>query len=218
MERKDKLALYSLLCSCLFFLVGVLWPQAYVEAGGRAFVIAGGTLCLGLLACSMFFGIAALRCRNQLRKRKLTIAATIAWGLALGATLYVLYPRSFVSFAYESGAVSTLRSISSAEEVYHKRYGRYASLGQLKEEKLIGANLAAATVPERARSRYYFIHAIHQNSWSCVAIPVEPGPHHSRTFYIDQAGSIRYAPYESMNSPPANSKSPHLVKKGSLGD
>jgi hypothetical protein len=109
-----------------------------------------------------------------------------------------------------AAAISTLRTLSSAQELYNTRWKRYANLAELYRANMIGELLGKATNPEHAKSGYYFRMSLTEDSWSCVAIPVYPGSSGGRSFFIDETGEIREEPCMSKNDPRANKKSPTL--------
>lgn len=114
---------------------------------------------------------------------------------------------------YESGAIANLRTISSAEELYKTRNGRYCSLADLYTLGVyIDESLSQATCPRQAKAGYYFTLTVGNGKWSCTAIPTRPGKTATRSFYIDQTGAIYWAVCESEDDPPAGPDSKLLGK------
>ncbi|MDQ4120204.1 MAG: type II secretion system GspH family protein [Acidobacteriota bacterium] len=78
----------------------------------------------------------------------------------LGIVAAIAIPNMIASrrAANEGSAVSSMRTISSAEATYLTSKGEdnYASMETLVSEKLIDPGLGNATAPERAKSGYYF--------------------------------------------------------------
>lgn len=107
------------------------------------------------------------------------------------------------NYANEASAISALRTLSSAEELFNCRFGRYATLGQLAGTGMIDPVLARATSPWSTKSGYYFTLTVGGNGWSCLAMPAEPGKTGTRSFFIDTSGVIYFAPCKSENDLPA---------------
>lgn len=92
--------------------------------------------------------------------------------------------------ANESAAISTLRTISTAEESYRAAQNppTYGTLAQLAAGALpyIDATLATGT-----KQGYNFaITNLTANTFTCTATPVTPGTTGTRTFSVDQTGVI----------------------------
>lgn len=107
--------------------------------------------------------------------------------------------------ANEAMAISVLRTLSSAQELFNTRYGRYASnLAALGNANMIDQVLAGAIMPQRAKSGYFFLFKSTQTGWQCAAMPAEPGKTGSRSFYIRQDGVVYHTPCNSEDDPPAS--------------
>jgi hypothetical protein len=99
-------------------------------------------------------------------------------------------PRVRVSrkAANEASAISALRTLSSAQELYNTRYGNYATLNDLGTKKYIDASLASGN-----KSGYiYKVEVTGPNDWRCTARPEKPGQTGERSFYIGADGVIYY--------------------------
>jgi len=108
----------------------------------------------------------------------------------------------------EAAAISALRTLSSAQELYNTRWSKYGNMTELHKADTIDAVLAEATTPEHSKSGYYFRMSPGEDGWSCVALPAEPGYTGERSFFIDETGEIREEPCMSKSDPPANRNSP----------
>lgn len=79
----------------------------------------------------------------------------------LGIVVAIAVPNMLASrrAANEGSAVSSMRTIYNAETTYltSKGGGNYASMDTLASEKMLDESLGAASVPERAKSGYYFV-------------------------------------------------------------
>jgi len=88
----------------------------------------------------------------------------------------------------ERPAVATLLYVHSAQEAYHRRNGRYASLRELHASKLL-----VLDVPMDAagfsRARYAFSVAVEGDGYRAEAQPQAPG---GRAFMVDDSGFVRF--------------------------
>lgn len=110
----------------------------------------------------------------------------------------------------EALAIAHLRTIASAQEIYHGRNKKYGASNELLKAHMISKALAEATVPEKAVNGYSFQIALTGDGWSCTAIPVYPGKTATRSFFSDETGVIRWAPCEKEDDLPAGPESPEL--------
>jgi hypothetical protein len=110
----------------------------------------------------------------------------------------------------ETKAAAALRTIGSAQLLYHARHKAYATLDQLLAVHSIDISLAKATTPENARDGYYFRMEPGKDEWSGVALPAQPGITGRRSFYVDQMAVVRQAKCESAADPPADPASPEM--------
>jgi len=94
----------------------------------------------------------------------------------------------------EAAAISALRTISSAEELYNTRYESYETLEELGKANLLDSVLAAATHHGASKSGYYFVLTLNadKSAWTCVTRPAEWDVTGTRNFKIDQTGVIYY--------------------------
>jgi hypothetical protein len=110
----------------------------------------------------------------------------------------------------ETSAVAALRTIGSAQHLYHARYKTYTTLDLLHAAHAIRPELAKATTPEGAKDGYYFRVTPGDDQWSGVALPAQPGKTGKRSFYMDHMAVVRQAKCESAADPPAGPGSPEL--------
>ena len=97
--------------------------------------------------------------------------------------------------ANEAAAVSALRTISSAEELYNNRFGEYGELSEMTGEGFIDSVLGSADIDDNPNSskqgfKYDLTVSSSGAQWSCVAFPSDWGVTGERAFYIDQTGVI----------------------------
>jgi DNA-directed RNA polymerase subunit RPC12/RpoP len=158
-----------------------------------------------------WYHISCPACRYSFGRRKSPLFwLLICVGIAGGVSLFVLLAGSLPfdwavnrPYGNESSAISMLRTISSCEELFVTRYGRYATLRQLADKNLLDSQMKGGS-----RYGYYFdLNPSGSQSWWCVAYPREPGTTGSRSFYINETGVLRWMKCESMNDLPADSNS-----------
>ncbi|HEX7317872.1 MAG TPA: prepilin-type N-terminal cleavage/methylation domain-containing protein [Pyrinomonadaceae bacterium] len=96
--------------------------------------------------------------------------------------------------ANEAAAVSTVRTITSAQEAYRAAYGggsKATSLERLTELKLVDVSVGAATVVEKARSGYiYSVVTSNADTDFCVGAAPATVNTGSRNFSADTPGVI----------------------------
>jgi len=112
--------------------------------------------------------------------------------------------------ANEAYAISRLRTISAAQELFYARYERYGTLDELDTANMVDSVLARAIIPEKAASGYYYRLSVGQEEWSCTALPARPGRTGTRSFFIDETGVIYFSRCNSTSDPPADVDSPVL--------
>jgi Tfp pilus assembly protein PilE len=91
-----------------------------------------------------------------------------------------------------AASISAMRTISSAQELFYKRHGMYATFEQLRAVNMLDSVLASATTPASAKSGYYFTMTISPDGtkWSCVMRPaVWPGGYH-KNFMVNETGVL----------------------------
>ncbi len=112
--------------------------------------------------------------------------------------------------ANEAAAHASLRVIATAQEQFRRRSqsGMYGLLEELGRQDLIVGELAAASVPERARNGYYYKLTPGEFDWSCTALPAQPGVTGDYSYYVDQSGIIRRALCRNVGDEPAGPESP----------
>jgi len=138
------------------------------------------------------------------------IFVALAIAVIIAIALPGLIPSEIA--ANETIAVRNLRAISSSQQSYRAKYGSYGAMAQLADEGDLDGEIARATSPERANRGYCFRPTVGEDgwSWSCVAMPAEPGVTGARSFYTDETGIIRYRSCESTQDPPADGTSPEI--------
>jgi type II secretory pathway pseudopilin PulG len=112
--------------------------------------------------------------------------------------------------ANEAMAVSSLRALSSAQELYYTRHASYGSMEDLLQKTLVDMRLGKATPGGTPRSGYFFTVRAKEHEWSATAVPSHPGATGGRSFFIDQTGIIYYKPCKTPNDTPASSADPPL--------
>ncbi len=88
---------------------------------------------------------------------------------------------------HESSVIASLRTLSSTQEQYRARYGRYATL-----HELAAANFIDPVLGSGQKSGYVLNVQAGKNTWVAGAIPQVPGETGVRGFRIDQSGVISY--------------------------
>ena len=95
--------------------------------------------------------------------------------------------------ANEGSAVSSMRSVVSANETYRTRFGSYASaLADLEAAKILDEHLAGA-IAAPGKSGYFLTYSGTPDFYSSQADPVTPGATGIRRFFVDTTGVIRYS-------------------------
>lgn len=94
--------------------------------------------------------------------------------------------------ANESSSIANLRTISSAQELFHARNDRYATLTELSSTGMIDSSLADATSAEFSKGGYYYEVHKTRDGWYAHAYPSSPAAG-TREFFIDQSGAIQYS-------------------------
>jgi len=99
--------------------------------------------------------------------------------------------------ANESSAISSVRTLVSAEETYRSRYGTYGDLTDLVDKKLVDGTLAAAA----GKSGFTFTATADATSpaskYEITADPVTAGTTGDRSFKANETGVLQAAPNES---------------------
>jgi prepilin-type N-terminal cleavage/methylation domain-containing protein len=99
----------------------------------------------------------------------------------------------------ETSAISSLRSIGSAQEVYRTRnfsgsaVAMYApNVDALVDTALIAGFVQVTTYWQKDNYAFKMRAGANDQVWQADATPVTPGTTGDRSFYIDQTGVIRY--------------------------
>jgi type II secretory pathway pseudopilin PulG len=115
--------------------------------------------------------------------------------------------------ANEASAVSCLRMLGSAQELYYTRYSAYAPMEILQQNKLIDIKLGNATPGGTPRAGYIFTVKAEDYEWSATAMPSKPGATGGRSFFIDESGIIYHKPCKTPNDTPADKTSTTLGRR-----
>ena len=95
--------------------------------------------------------------------------------------------------ANEGSAVSSIRTLTSANTTYRTRFGSYAGdFDDLSSSGIIDEVLAAS-VQTPGKSGYIFTYSVAPGSWELAAQPLQPGVSGQRYFFADTSGVIRTA-------------------------
>lgn len=109
----------------------------------------------------------------------------------------------------ETTALVRLFLIHTAQETYYQEWGVYCGWDIAMDDESEPA-LLEVTAPERAVDGYYYVFRLEEGSWSCVAMPAEPGISGKNSYFIDKACEPRYAPCASPDDPPADGASERI--------
>ena len=111
--------------------------------------------------------------------------------LAILATLAIPSLLTARKNANEVQAISALRSINNAQEMFHRREGSFGTV----EELVASGDLDETFDPTDSRRGYRFFDdlAPSGSNWAITAEPLDPGATGDRFFYIDLSGVIRFA-------------------------
>ena len=105
--------------------------------------------------------------------------------------------------ANAGSAIQSLRTISTAEQLYERRFHQYGTLAQLAPEGTIDTHLGAGQ-----KSNYNFTIALGPGnlSFSCNATPLDD-PTNLPHYFVDHTSVIRY-----NDGAPANASSPPIPR------
>ncbi len=137
----------------------------------------------------------------------LIVAVAVVPFIAIVAAIAIPNLLASKKTVNEVAAVSTLRTLSFAQEVFVTKYSRYGSFDELQGMGVIDMSLAQATTPERAKSGYCYALKAGEDAWSCTAVPAVPGTTGRKSYYIDQSGVIRSSIMTSSYDEPADENS-----------
>jgi len=91
--------------------------------------------------------------------------------------------------ANESAVISSIRTISSTQEIYRARFGSYGTLAELSAGGFVDPLIGMGN-----KHAYTFtVSGISEDNWVCTAVPNLPGQTGGRGFRIDASGVIRYS-------------------------
>ncbi|MBN1442987.1 MAG: prepilin-type N-terminal cleavage/methylation domain-containing protein [Planctomycetes bacterium] len=89
----------------------------------------------------------------------------------------------------EASAISSLRTLTTVNEQYRTRFGRYpGAIGDLSTASYIDSVLGSGL-----KAGYAFGFVGGQNTWACTANPSDPGTTGDRYFFVNQSGVIRFS-------------------------
>ncbi len=112
--------------------------------------------------------------------------------IAILLAIAIPYLQNARLAANEGSAVSSLRTISAANQTYRTRFGAYASsLSDLSSSSFIDSKLGTADAPP-GKSGYVFTYSGTRNTWQANADPLTAGTSGNRYFFIDTSGVIRF--------------------------
>jgi type IV pilus assembly protein PilA len=180
--EKKGLAIFALVLGivslCTFGLLGVGAITGIIVAcvaisrtkrepskfGGGGMAIAGLILSIVSLVSAVPVGLAAIAIPNLLAARRA---------------------------ANEGSAIHSLRTISSAQEVYHSTFNKYATLSELGTSSLIDRQLASGT-----KNGYNFTVELttgdtNLEGFAAVGVPITYRSTGNRSFYVDETQIIR---------------------------
>ena len=104
----------------------------------------------------------------------------------------------------EASAISSLRTLSTANQTYETRFNSFAgSLADLENSGMIDSSLGSASAAP-GKAGYTFGYTGTQSTFQVNANPLVPGTTGHRYFFIDTGGVIRFseaAPAVSTDSP-----------------
>lgn len=121
--------------------------------------------------------------------------------IALIAAIAIPNLRRARQAANAASAKQSLRTITTAQYMYERKYGVYGTLAQLAPEGTLDSVLQTGT-----KSNYVFALTATATSFSCTATPLED-PTRLEHFYVDQTSVIRFS-----QGSPADSTSPPIPK------
>jgi len=97
-------------------------------------------------------------------------------------------------------AISTLKSIYSAQQQYSQKFNSLADLAVLSNTSMVDSKVADAASRGYGKDGYIYNLAIEGKNWYCTAIPKHQGYTGSRPYRIDQAGAM-YFLHRDQTSP-----------------
>jgi type IV pilus assembly protein PilA len=92
--------------------------------------------------------------------------------------------------ANETSAISSLRTLSSAQIQYRTRFGTFGGLPELSGQGFVDTSLGDG---EKSGYRFTNVSAPGDVTWAMFAQPVTPGVSGDRWFFVDESGVIRYS-------------------------
>lgn len=123
------------------------------------------------------------------RARRLFLKGAVIAAVALVIGTCIVLPEFVVSVkgaTVGASAISSLRTISSAQAQYITRFDTYATLEKLADEGLVDRRHKTDEMP----GYRYKLKILAEDSYEVRAIPLNRG---ELSFYMDQTGAIRYS-------------------------
>ena len=202
-------------------------PQFAPETGGTpSNSVATVALVFGIIGlCFPLLGIVALICgiiglSNAGKYPTKPGQGPALAGIILGAIGIVMLPIMAAiaipnlleskKAANEAMAISSLRTLSSAQELHCTRFSAYASAEELMQKGMIEDVLGRAATGGPPRAGYVFSVKAGEHEWSATAMPTHPGSTGNRSFFIDQTGIIYFKQCKTPNDTPADKTSTPL--------
>ncbi|MHC4661990.1 MAG: hypothetical protein ACYS8W_09915 [Planctomycetota bacterium] len=136
-----------------------------------------------------------------------TVAAIAIATLGSSVLLSSCTSESSVS---EAKVIAALRTISSTQEQFNSKHGRYGSLNELADENFIDSTIASGKC-----HGYSFEMFATEDTWYVNATPIDFGKTGGRGFYVDQTGVLRFTADGSapINSSPSLGNGPDRPPK-----
>ena len=127
--------------------------------------------------------------------KPLDIVLIIAILVVIAAIIIPSFLPEEENLDFHATDVIILRTIFSAQEEYHNRYGTYGTVSRLEAECLICPEYAhAGTAEGKGKAGYYFDLSVSADgsSWSCTSRPQIWDVTANRNAFIDNKGTIYY--------------------------
>jgi type IV pilus assembly protein PilA len=137
----------------------------------------------------------------------LSIVSVVSFA-SLGVIAAIAVPNMFAArrMANEAMAMRAMRTIASAELIYHETYNKYASLEELAAVGLIDAQLATGT-----KNGYSFVVKLTGDEttvqgFEAIGVPTSYRSTGTRSFFVDETFIIRGA--DKSGGPSSNLDAP----------
>lgn len=100
--------------------------------------------------------------------------------------------------ANEGSAISSMRTIASAETVYYSNFHKYGTLNELVAQNLIDARLASGSKHGYNFTLELTSGEMDAEGFVVVGVPMTYGSTGRRSFYVDESAVIRFADNNGM--------------------